>query len=157
MFDRIQNLRNQLKSNAETMIATLFHRRIREGLHQQLLTSRIRHEVELNNKVDLELSSKLAGAITCKQAWQLPPPSELDAVVAWELHAFLTELATPMKPLPVLDNPKDVKSRKRFYDFQKVLHFVQKHREECIDPLSDDQLKKMPRKSFIGLLEHTCR
>jgi len=62
-----------------------------------------------------------------------------------------------MEPLPVLANPKDVKAKDPFCDFLKVLHFVQKHREECIDPLSDDQLKKMPRKSFIGLLEHTCR
>jgi len=46
-----------------------------------------------------------------------------------------------MEPLPELD----VKARDRFYDFLKVLHFVQKHREKCIDPLSDEQQKKIPQ------------
>jgi len=145
MFDHIQNLRSQLQTNAETMIATTFHRRIRDGLHLQLLTSRIRLGVELNNQADMQLSSELAGAITCKEAWQFPLPSELDEAVSKELRAFLMELATAMETLPVLTTPKYVKAEKRFYDFLKVTQIVQKHRVECIDPLSDEQLKKIPR------------
>jgi len=82
MSAHIQNLRSQLKANVETMIATTFHRRIREGLHLQLLTSRIRLGVELNNKADKQLSTELTSAITCKKAWQRLLPSELGAAVS---------------------------------------------------------------------------
>jgi len=137
MFGHIENLRSQLMTNAETMIATTFHRRIRESRQLQLLTSRIRLGVELNNKADEQLSSKLARATTCEEARELALPSHLGAAISQELHAFFADLAKAMK---------DVKARKHFYDSLKVLHFVQKHREECIDELSDEQQKKIPRK-----------
>ena len=50
--NHISNLRNQLMTNAETMIATTFHRRIREGLHLQLLTSKISKGINLKDTAD---------------------------------------------------------------------------------------------------------
>ena len=96
MFPHIQQMRIQLRANAETMIATTFHRRIREGLHLQLLSSRLRHGVELNNKADVQLSFTLTGAITRKEGWEGLLPSNKD--VSDDLCAFLTYLVAVMDP-----------------------------------------------------------
>jgi len=54
-----------------------------------------------------------------------------------------------MEPLPKLATPKYVNARERYRFYissrSSVLHLVQKHREECIDQLSDEQQKKIPR------------
>ena len=95
-------------TNAETMIATTFHRRIREVLYLQLLMSRINNEVDLNNKADKQLSSKLSVAI-CKKEELLTLPSELDRRVAQELSDFFRKLATAMKPLQEIKTKKGKK------------------------------------------------
>ena len=140
--------RNQVMTNAKTMMATTFHRRIRECLKLVLLTSRVLLRVALD-KADGQLCSKLTEVITKKQEWEPLVPND---EVYEGLRQLLTSLAAAMVPLPELNGPRDV--RGDFFNFLNVLHLVQKTREGCHDSLSPEQREKLPRvlKKSMALL-----